>query len=97
MIIVIIKIVILRVTDSYIIIKSKDNDNDDEKNAQNKDNIKKNYKKKQKTNTITTNKTLITDKTLAGEERKKYLLHPNYKKTTLSNMQRKHFLYTVKR
>ena len=33
------KIVILIVTDSYIIIKSKDNDNDDEKNAQNKDNI----------------------------------------------------------
>ena len=54
--------------------------------------LKKIIKKKQKTNTITTNKTLITDKTLAGEERKKYLLHPNYKKTTLSNMQRKHFL-----
>ena len=44
-IIAIIKIVILIVTDSYIIIKSKDNDNGDEKNAQNKDNIKKNYKK----------------------------------------------------
>ena len=91
-IIAIIKIVILIVTDSYIIIKSKDNDNDDEKNAQNKDNIEKNYKKNQKTSTITTNKTLITDKNLAGEERKKYLLHPNYKKATLSNMQRKHFL-----
>ena len=54
--------------------------------------LKKIIKKKQKTSTITTNKTLITDKTLAGEERKKYLLHPNYKKATLSNMQRKHFL-----
>ena len=53
--------------------------------------IIKNYQKKQKGNTITVNKTLITDKTLAGEERKKYLLHPNYKKTTLSNMQCKHF------
>ena len=53
--------------------------------------IIKNYKKKQKGNTITVNKTLITDKTLAGEERKKYLLHPNQKKTTLSNMQCKHF------
>ena len=42
------KIVTLIVTDSYIIIKSKDNDNDDEKNAQNKDNIKKNYKKNKK-------------------------------------------------
>ena len=39
--------------------------------------------------TITTSKTLITDKTPTGEERKKYLLHPNYEKTTLSNMQRK--------
>ena len=63
--------------------------------------IKKNYKEKnqktknkQKTNTITTNKTLITDKTLTGEERKKtYLLHPNYEKTTLSNMQRKHHVH----
>ena len=60
---IIIKIVILIVIDSYII-KSKDNDNDDENNAQNK----------QKTNTITTIKTLITGKTLTGEEReKKYL------------------------
>ena len=32
--------------------------------------IKKILKKKQKGNTITTNKTLITDKTLAGEEKK---------------------------
>ena len=32
--------VILIVIDSYIIIKSKDNDNDDENNAQNKDNDK---------------------------------------------------------
>ena len=63
---IIIKIVILIVIDSYMTIKSKDNDNDDENNAQNK--------KKQKTNTITTIKTLITDKTLTGEEReKKYL------------------------
>ena len=61
---IIIKIVILIVIDSYMIIKSKDNDNDDENNAQNK----------QKANTITTIKTLITDKTLTGEEReKKYL------------------------
>ena len=35
--------------------------------------IKKNNKKQQKTNTITTNKTLIRDKTLTGEDRKKYL------------------------
>ena len=44
---------------------------------------------------MTTNKTLITDKTLTGEERKKgtYLLHPNYEKTTLSNMQRKHHVH----
>ena len=40
---IIIKIGILIVTDSYIIIKSKDNDNDGENNAQNKDNNKKNY------------------------------------------------------
>ena len=61
---IIIKIVILIVIDSYMIIKSKDNDNDDGNNAQNK----------QKTNTITTIKTLITGKTLTGEEReKKYL------------------------
>ena len=81
---IIIKIVILIVIDSYMIIKSKDNDNDDENNAQNK----------QKTNTITTIKTLITDKTLTGEEReKKYLLHPNYQKTTLSNMQCKHHVH----
>ena len=35
--------------------------------------------------------TLITGKTLTGEERQKntYLLHPDYEKTTLSNMQRK--------
>ena len=38
----------------------------------------------------------MTDKTLTGEEKKKnkqsyytYSLHPNYEKTTLSNMQRK--------
>ena len=57
--------------------------------------IKKLFKKKQKTNAMTTNKTLITDKTLTGEERKKgtYLLHPNYEKTTLSNMQRKHHVH----
>ena len=36
--------------------------------------IMRKIKKKQKTNTITTIKTLITDKTLTGEEReKKYL------------------------
>ena len=50
--------------DSYITIKSKDNDNDDENNAQNKDNNNNNNKKKpKKTNTIATNKTLITEKT----------------------------------
>ena len=59
--------------------------------------IKKNYKEKnektknkQKTNTITTNKTLTTDKTLTVEERKKNILHPNFEKTTLSNIQHKH-------
>ena len=36
--------------------------------------IKKYLKKKQKTNTIRTNKTLITAKTLAGEKRKKKYL-----------------------
>ena len=56
--------------------------------------IKKIIKKNKQTNTITANKTLITDKTLTGEERKKtYLLHPNYEKTTLSNMQRKHHVH----
>ena len=56
---------------------------------QNKDNKKiiKKPNKPPKTNTITTNKILITDKTLTGEERKKNLflnlLHPNYEKTTL--------------
>ena len=38
---------------------------------------------------MTTNKTLITDKTLTGEGKRNdntYLLHPNYEKTTLSNM-----------
>ena len=47
--------------------------------------------------TITTNKTLITNKTLTGEEKKSnnntYLLHPNYEKTALSNMQRKHHVH----
>ena len=38
----------LIVIDSYIIIKSKDNDKDDGKNAQNKDNNKKILKKKNK-------------------------------------------------
>ena len=61
--------------------------------------LKKNYlkkkTKKQKTNTITTNITLITDKTLTRKEREKktYLLHPNYEKTTLPNMQRKHHVH----
>ena len=35
--------------------------------------IKKIIKKNKQTNTITANKTLITDKTLTGEERKKTL------------------------
>ena len=96
----IIIIVILIVIDLYIIIKDKDNDNNDENNAQNKDNKK--YLKRQSpcewsfltiAITITTNETLITDKTLTVEEKKKqtkndtYLLHPNYEKTSLSNMQ----------
>ena len=59
-------------TDSYIIIKNKVNDNDDENNVQNKDKKNK-INKKNKKQTITTNKTLITDKTLPGEERKKNL------------------------
>ena len=58
--------------------------------------LKENQTNKQ-TNTITTNKTCITDKVLSGEEREKkkitYLLHPNYKKTTLSDMQRKHHVH----
>ena len=48
------------------------------------------------TTTLRTNKTPITDKTLRGEESEKkntYLLHPNYEKTTLSNMQRKHHVH----
>ena len=85
----------LIVIGSYIIIKSKDNDNDDGNNAQNKDDDKKIIKKKQKTNTIRTNKTLITDKETyrAREKKNTYLLHPNYEKTTLSNMQRKHHVH----
>ena len=68
--------------------------------------------------TLTTNKTVITDKILGYWGRKKtkktkkqtktknktnqqqqqnnnntYLLHPNYEKTTLSNMQRKHHVH----
>ena len=78
-IIIIIIIVILIVINSYIITKDNDNDNDDEDNAQNKDNKK--YIKKQsssewlfltKTISLTTNKTLITDKTLTGEGEKMY-------------------------
>ena len=73
-----IMIVILIVINSYIIIKDNYNDN-----AQNKDN-KKYLKKKKKTPcewsfltitiTMTTNKTLITDKTLAGEGKKTIIL-----------------------
>ena len=43
--------------------------------------------------TITTNQTLITDKTITGNEKKTYLLHPNYEKTTLSVMQHKHHVH----
>ena len=100
-------IIILIVINSYIIIKDNDNDNDDGNNAQNKDNKKylKEIKKESPcewsfltiTITITTNKTLITGKTLTGEEKKTnnntYLLHPNYEKTSLSNVQRKHHVY----
>ena len=73
-------IIILIVINSYIIIKDNDNDNDDGNNAQNKDNKKylKEIKKESScewsfltiTITITTNKTLITGKTLTGEEKK---------------------------
>ena len=92
------KIVLLIVIDSYIIIKSKDNNKDDENNAQNNNNNNNNKKlskiKKQKTNTIPTNKTLGTDKTLTGEQRKKtYLLYLNYEKATLSNMQCKRHVH----
>ena len=55
-----------------------------------------NNNNKKKTNTITTNKTLIYNRqnTYRGREKKKtYLLHPNYEKTTLSNMQRKHHVH----
>ena len=100
-------IIILIVINSYIIIKDNDNDNDDGNNAQNKDNKKylKEIKKESPcewsfltiTITITTNKTLITGKTLTGEEKKTnnntYLLHPNYENTSLSNVQRKHHVY----
>ena len=57
--------------------------------------IKQKLSKKKKKNTITIYKTLITDKTLTGgrEKKKTYLLHPNYEKTTLSNMQRKHHVH----
>ena len=40
--------------------------------------------------------TITTDETLTGEEKKSnntYLLPPNYEKTTLSNMQRKHHVH----
>ena len=101
-IIIIIIIIILIVIDSYIIIKNKDNDNDDENNTQNIDN--KNYFKKYSscewtfltiTITITTNKTIITDKALTGEKRKKktYLLHANYEKTPSSNIQCKNHVH----
>ena len=43
---------------------------------------------------MTANKTLTTDKTITGEERKKtHFLHSNYEKTTLSNMHRKHHVH----
>ena len=68
----------LIVINSYIIMKDKDNDNNDKNNAQNKDN-KKCWKKWSScewsfltiASTIITNKTLITDKTLTGEEKNK--------------------------
>ena len=56
----------------------------------------KEKKSKKKTNTITTNKTLIYNRqnTYRGREKKKtYLLHPNYEKTTLSNMQHKNHVH----
>ena len=68
--------------------QNKDNNN-------NKNIIKKTTTTKKKTNTITTNKTLIYNRenTYRGREREKKLLHPNYKKTTLSKMQRKHHVH----
>ena len=69
--------------------QNKDNNNN------NKNIIKKTTTTKKKTNTITTNKTLIYNRenTYRGREREKKLLHPNYKKTTLSKMQRKHHVH----
>ena len=58
--------------------------------------LKQKNKNKKKTNTITTNKTLIYNRqnTYRGREKKKtYLLHPNYEKTTLSNMQHKNHVH----
>ena len=68
--------------------QNKDNNN-------NKNIIKKKQKTNKQTNTITTNKTLIYNRenTYRGREREKKLLHPNYKKTTLSKMQRKHHVH----
>ena len=57
---------------------------------------KQKQKTNKQTNTITTNKTLIYNRqnTYRGREKKKtYLLHPNYEKTTLSNMQHKHHVH----
>ena len=61
-----------------------------------KEKQKSKKKNNKQTNTITTNKTLIYNRqnTYRGREKKKtYLLHPNYEKTTLSNMQRKHHVH----
>ena len=56
-----------------------------------------NKKTSKQTNTITTNKTLIYNRKSTYRERERekitYLLHPNCKKTTLSNMQRKHHVH----
>ena len=49
--------------------------------------------------TLTTNKIVITDKTLGYWRTKKnnnnntHSLHPNYEKTTLANMKRKHHVH----
>ena len=55
-------------------------------------------KTEKKTNTTTSNETLIYNRqnTYRGREREKkntYLLHPNYEKTTLSNTQHKHHVH----
>ena len=90
------KIAILIVIDSNIIIKGKGNDNHDENNAHNKDKNKKKIIKKKTKNKYNENQenTYNRQNTYSGRQKKTtYLLHPNYEKTTLPNMQRKHHVH----